>query len=44
MPKDSETYSDDGLVYIDNGFMGGTHGVCFYIKDNKSFYFDSFGR
>ena len=23
--------------------MGGTHWVCFYIKDNKSYYFDSFG-
>ena len=23
--------------------MGGTHWVCFYIKDNTSFYFDSFG-
>ena len=23
--------------------MGGTHWTCFYIKDNKSYYFDSFG-
>ena len=23
--------------------MGGTHWICFYIKDNKTFYFDSFG-
>ena len=22
--------------------MGGTHWACCYIKDNKSFYFDSF--
>ena len=23
--------------------MGGSHWTCFYIKDNRSFYFDSFG-
>ena len=23
--------------------MGGSHWTCFLIKDNKSFYFDSFG-
>ena len=23
--------------------MGGSHWVCFIIKDNKSYYFDSFG-
>ena len=23
--------------------MGGTQWTCFYIKDNKSFYFDFFG-
>ena len=23
--------------------MGGTHWTCFIVKDNKSFYFDSFG-
>ena len=23
--------------------MGGSHWSCFYIKDNKSFYFDGFG-
>ena len=23
--------------------QGGTHWVCFIIKDNKSYYFDSFG-
>ena len=42
-PRDSKLYSDRGFVNIDNGSMGGTHWTCFYIKDNKSFYFDSFG-
>ena len=23
--------------------MGGTHLTCFIVKDNKSFYFDSYG-
>ena len=23
--------------------MGGSHWTCFYIKDNKSYYFDSIG-
>ena len=23
--------------------MGGTHWCAFYVKDNKSYYFDSFG-
>ena len=23
--------------------MGGTHWICFIVKDNKSYYFDSFG-
>ena len=41
--RDSKVYSDKGFVNIDNGDKGGTHWTCFYIKDNKSFYFDSFG-
>ena len=28
---------------IDNGSMGGTDWSCFIVKDNKLFYFDSFG-
>ena len=31
------------FVNIDNGSQGGTHWCCFIIKDNKSYYFDSFG-
>ena len=35
--------SDKGIVNIDKGFHGGSHWTCFYTKDNKSYYFDSFG-
>ena len=42
-PRDSKIYSDRGFVNIDNGSQGGSHWTCFIIKDNKSYYFDSFG-
>ena len=42
-PRDSKIYSDKRFVNIDNGSQGGTHWTCFYISDNKSYYFDSFG-
>ena len=42
-PSDSKIYSDKGFVNIDNGSEGGTHWTCFIVKDNKSYYFDSFG-
>ena len=42
-PKDSKIYSERGFVNIDNGSMGGSHWTCFIVKDNKSYYFDSFG-
>ena len=42
-PRDSKKYSDKAFVNIDNGAQGGTHWTCFIVKDNKSFYFDSFG-
>ena len=42
-PRDSKIYSDKSFVNIDNGSQGGTHWTCFYIKDNKPYYFDSFG-
>ena len=42
-PKNSKIYSDKGFVNIDDGRMGGSHWTFFYIKDNKSFYYDSFG-
>ena len=42
-PRDSKIYSDKGFINIDDGSMGGSHWNCFLIKDNKSFYFHSFG-
>ena len=42
-PRDSKIYSDKRFFNIDNGFRGGTHWTCFIVKDNNSFYFDSFG-
>ena len=42
-PRDIKLYSDKGFVNIDNGKMGGSHWTAFYIKNNKSYYFDSFG-
>ena len=42
-PRDGKVYSDKRFVNIDNGSMGGSHWTCFYIKDHKSYYFDSFG-
>ena len=41
-PRDSNFFSDEGFVNIDNGLQNGTHWTCFMIKDNKSNYFDSF--
>ena len=35
--------TDGRFVNIDNGSLGGSHWTCFIVKDNKSFYFDSFG-
>ena len=42
-PRDSKIYSDKGFVNIDNGSQGGTHWTRFIVKDNKSYFFDSFG-
>ena len=42
-PRDSKRYSDRGFVNIDNGSQDGTQWTDFYVKNNKSFYFDSFG-
>ena len=41
-PRDSKIYSDRGFVNKDVGNMGGSHWTCFIVKDNKSYYFDSF--
>ena len=42
-PRDSKIYSDRRFVNIDDGTQNGTHWCVFYIKDNKSYYFDRFG-
>ena len=42
-PRDSKISSDKGFVNIDNGSVGGSHWTCSIVKDNKSYYFDSFG-
>ena len=42
-PRDSKIYSDKGFVNIDNGSQCGSHWTCFIVKDNKAYYFDSFG-
>ena len=42
-PRDSKIYSNKGFVNTDDGSMGGSHWFAFIVKDNKSFYFDSFG-
>ena len=40
--KDSKLYSDKGFVKFENGTLGGSHWTCFHVKNNKSYYFDSF--
>ena len=42
-PRNSKIYSVKGFINIDNGSQGATHWTCFIVKDNKTFYFDSFG-
>ena len=42
-PRDSKIHSDKGFINIDDGSKGGTYWTCFIVKDNNSFYFDSFG-
>ena len=41
--RDSKIYSDKGFVNIDIGSQGVTHWTCFIVKNNKLYYFDSFG-
>ena len=42
-PRDSKIHLDKEFLNIDNGGMGGSHWTCCYIKDKRSYYFDSFG-
>ena len=41
-PRDSKLLSEKGFVKFDNGSQGGTHWVCIIVRDNKSFFYDSF--
>ena len=42
-PRDSQTLSYKRFINIDGGRFGGSHWCSFIVKDNKSYYFDSFG-
>ena len=42
-PRDSKIKSDKAFINIGDGSQGGTHCTCFIAKDNKSYYFDSYG-
>ena len=41
-PRDSKISTEKRYVNNDDVSLGGTHWTCFFIKDNKSYYFDSF--
>ena len=42
-PRVSKMFSGRRLINIEHSRMGGIHCTCFHIKDNISFFFDSFG-
>ena len=42
-PRYSKLKTDKGFAKIDNGSHGGKHWDYFLVKDNNSFFFDSFG-
>ena len=42
-PRDSKIHSDKLFVIVDNGSVCGYYWTCFIVKDNKSYYYDSFG-
>ena len=42
-PRDSKIYSDKGYINIGDYYNGGSHWCAYYVKDNKSYYFDSLG-
>ena len=42
-PKDSKINSNRRFVKTEHGRMGGSPWTCFYVKNNESLYFDSFG-
>ena len=42
-PRVFKLITDKGFVNIHKNSQGSTHWSCFSVKDNKSYYFDSFG-
>ena len=42
-PEDSKITTNNRIVNIDKGSMGGSHWTLFYFKDKQSSYFASFG-
>ena len=42
-PRNSKIYSDKKIVNIGDYYNGGSHWCAYYLKDNKSYYSDSFG-
>ena len=40
--RNSKILSDKAFINIDDGRMGGSHWCYFIVKDDKSYYFDSF--
>ena len=42
-PRDSKKLSNEGFVDLDDDSRWGSHWVCYYMKDDKFYYFDSFG-
>ena len=42
-PRDSKVHSNKVFSNFDNGSLGGSHWICFRVKDKKSYYFESFG-
>ena len=42
-PGDSKIYSNRRFVSRDKSSMGGSHWTFFIVKNNKLYYFDSFG-
>ena len=42
-PRETKISTNKRFVNMDNGSFGGTNWNCFYVKDNKLYYFDTFG-
>ena len=38
-PRDSKVTTNEGFVDINKSSLAETHCICWYIKDNKSFWF-----